>query len=143
MQIWAYKKQREIARRLSTYRGELALGHPKFPEGSQAALVDRDFGGDNRLDLPPIQYGKEDEKAIEQWIRENLNTTWHSSKHKSLPFTILIFYEISLADFSPPSVHMFHGSAEERRCRRQESKRLWRRPLEGGRFVDSTRECRC
>jgi hypothetical protein len=83
MQIWAYKKQREIARRLSTYRGELALGHPKFPEGSQAGLADGNFGGDNRLDLPPIQYGKEDDKAIEQWIRENLNTTWHSSKHKN------------------------------------------------------------
>jgi alcohol oxidase len=80
MQIWAYKKQREIARRLSTYRGELELGHPRFPEGSQAALVD-ETGGCTRFDLPPIQYGKEDDKAIEEWIRENLNTTWHSSRH--------------------------------------------------------------
>ena len=74
-------KQREIARRLSTYRGELELGHPKFPEGSQAALVN-EKGGCSRSDLPPIQYGKEDDEAIEQWIRGNLNTTWHSSKQK-------------------------------------------------------------
>lgn len=81
MQIWAYKKQREIARRLSTYRGELEIGHPRFSEGSKAALVD-EKGGFNRSDMSPIQYGHEDDKAIEQWIRENLNTTWHSSKHK-------------------------------------------------------------
>jgi len=93
MHIWAYKKQREIARRLSTYRGELELGHPKFPEGSKAALVDGK-GGCNCSDLPPIQYGEEDDKAIEQWIRENLKTTWHSSKREP-QLTISCCSEIS------------------------------------------------
>jgi alcohol oxidase len=37
--VWAYKRQREIFRRLSTYRGELELGHPKFAVDSPAALV--------------------------------------------------------------------------------------------------------
>lgn len=83
MQVWAYKKQREIARRLSTYRGALEAGHPKFPAGSKASLVDENGGcnGSGR-DLPPIEYGKDDDKAIEQWIRENLNTTWHSSEYE-------------------------------------------------------------
>ncbi|KNG52080.1 gmc oxidoreductase [Stemphylium lycopersici] len=75
-QIWAYKKQREILRRTSFYRGELAVGHPKFPAGSAAALQE-----DLSAPLQNVQdlvYSKEDDKAIEQWLRENVNTTWHS-----------------------------------------------------------------
>lgn len=74
-QIWAYKKQREVMRRTKMYRGELAIGHPKFPEGSPAACVELNAPLENVTDLP---YSAEDEKAIEQWIRENMNTTWHS-----------------------------------------------------------------
>ncbi|KAH8812607.1 alcohol dehydrogenase, partial [Xylogone sp. PMI_703] len=82
-QVWAYKRTREIARRLSFYLGELAVGHPKFPEGSKAA-VGYPCANHSRLDfnkrfaLPNIEYTKEDDRAIEQWVRENINTTWHS-----------------------------------------------------------------
>jgi alcohol oxidase len=75
-QLWAYKKHREIMRRMQTFRGELAAGHPRFPEGSKAGCVELD------APLPsPIQnltYTAEDDVAIEQWLRENVNTTWHS-----------------------------------------------------------------
>ena len=83
-QIWAYKKQREIYRRTNKYLGELALGHPHFHEGSKASLHDGPAieGGfktlQDRIDLPPIEYDEEDDKAIEAHIRDNLNTTWHS-----------------------------------------------------------------
>ena len=83
-QLWAYKKQRELYRRTNAYRGELELGHPKFAKGSKAALLDGPVvkGGfkdvDARKELPDIEYNKEDDEAIEDWIRENLNTTWHS-----------------------------------------------------------------
>lgn len=83
-QVWAYKKQREIYRRTNGYRGELAMGHPKFPEGSKAALhdgpsVENGFQSlDDRKKLKDIEYDAEDDKAIEQHIRDNLNTTWHS-----------------------------------------------------------------
>lgn len=73
-QLWAYKMSREIARRLPYYKGELELGHPKFPEGSKAALHDGSFDGE----VENIPYTKEDDAAIEDWIRGNLNTTWHS-----------------------------------------------------------------
>jgi len=73
-QVWAYKMSREIARRLPYYQGELELGHPKFPEGSRAALQSGSLG-DNVQD---IEYSAEDDKAIEDWVRGNLNTTWHS-----------------------------------------------------------------
>lgn len=83
-QVWAYKRQREICRRLSTYRGELEIGHPKFSVKSAAALVS--FDGEEpehqsmeeRCKMPNIQYSAEDDKVIAQHIRENVNTTWHS-----------------------------------------------------------------
>lgn len=78
-QIWAYKKHREIMRRLNTYRGEVAIGHPKFPEGSKAAAVENlpepGLAGQSIQDL---EYSAEDDKAIEQFLRETIQTTWHS-----------------------------------------------------------------
>ena len=66
--------QREICRRLPYYKGELELGHPKFAEGSAAALTDGSTGPVTE----DIKYSKEDDEAIEDWVRGNLNTTWHS-----------------------------------------------------------------
>ncbi|KAH8647410.1 GMC oxidoreductase-domain-containing protein [Ilyonectria robusta] len=74
-QIWAYKKQREIMRRTAMYRGELALGHPRFPDGSAAACIETDT---QLSDVQDVQYSFEDDKAIEQWLRERISTTWHS-----------------------------------------------------------------
>ncbi|KUJ08512.1 putative alcohol oxidase [Mollisia scopiformis] len=73
-QVWAYKMQREICRRLPYYNGELELGHPKFKEGSKATLSKGKLEGEVR----DIVYSEEDEAAIEDWVRGNLNTTWHS-----------------------------------------------------------------
>ncbi|CAE6483071.1 unnamed protein product [Rhizoctonia solani] len=77
VQIWAYKQAREIARRLPQYRGEFAPLHPKFPEDSAARCV--------KLDGPPdvdnvkdIVYTPEDNKAIEAYLRQFIETTWHS-----------------------------------------------------------------
>ncbi|KAB8303198.1 hypothetical protein EYC80_004645 [Monilinia laxa] len=83
MQLWAYKMQREICRRLPYFRGELVLGHPKFAKGSKAAIVEEgskaaiSAGGPDG-EIEDIEYSAEDDVAIEDWIRENLNTTWHS-----------------------------------------------------------------
>lgn len=74
-QLWAYKRQREIMRRTAMFRGELSAGHPRFAEGSAAACA----AVEGPLsDVKDIQYSAEDDNAIEQWVRENLNTTWHS-----------------------------------------------------------------
>jgi alcohol oxidase len=74
-QLWGYKMSREIARRLPYCKGELELGHPKFKEGSKATLFD---GTQTNRDLKDIEYSAEDDAVIEDWIRGNLNTTWHS-----------------------------------------------------------------
>ncbi|KXT18311.1 hypothetical protein AC579_959 [Pseudocercospora musae] len=75
--IWAYKLSREMWRRMPIFRGELAMNHPKFPEGSKAAVVEKADGplakGNER-----IEYTAEDDMAIEQKIREIISTTWHS-----------------------------------------------------------------
>jgi choline dehydrogenase-like flavoprotein len=74
-QVWAYKNQREIMRRTSMYRGELAMGHPRYPSGSPAACVEIDapLG-----DVTDIKYSAKDNKAIEDWLRLKLATPWHS-----------------------------------------------------------------
>ncbi|KAI0383470.1 putative alcohol oxidase [Hypomontagnella monticulosa] len=75
-QIWAYKTQREVARRMSVYQGELPHMHPEFPPGSKASLVsgapEKGSGGKES-----IEYSAEDDAAIEKWIRKNMTTCWH------------------------------------------------------------------
>lgn len=74
--IWAYKKQREIFRRMKTYRGELPGGHPTFAPNSNAAHVQLDDG--HTGDVQDIIYTAEDDKVIEDWLRSHVETTWHS-----------------------------------------------------------------
>ncbi|GAP84975.2 putative GMC oxidoreductase [Rosellinia necatrix] len=76
-QMWAYKKSRELMRRTSMYRGELASAHPPFPPHSEAACVAFDEERDT-ADVQDIKYSPEDDKILEQFVRENVNTTWHS-----------------------------------------------------------------
>lgn len=75
MSLWAYKKQREILRRMEVYRGEWAPGHPPFPVTSLAASVEVDRAVQ---DVKDIEYSPEDDAIIEQWLRKNVGTTWHS-----------------------------------------------------------------
>ncbi|KAL3253586.1 hypothetical protein ABHI18_009381 [Aspergillus niger] len=74
--IWAYKKQREIVRRMDVYRGEFVGAHPPFAKDSAAALVKLDKPNDKNIS--DIQYTSEDDKVIEGWVRKNVGTTWHS-----------------------------------------------------------------
>ncbi|KAI3325464.1 GMC oxidoreductase [Xylariaceae sp. AK1471] len=82
-QIWAYKKAREIMRRTTFYRGELAASHPPFPADSKAACITVDATNGNATgnagtDIQDLEYTPEDDKILEQFLRENINTTWHS-----------------------------------------------------------------
>lgn len=74
--IWAYKRMREIARRMPSYRGEVTNFHPKFPEGSEAET--KDVAQPVHIDAKDIAWTKEDEKIIENYVRDNVATTWHS-----------------------------------------------------------------
>lgn len=74
--MWAYKKQREILRRMAVYRGEWAPGHPPFASDSPAACVERE--GPIAGEVKNIAYTAEDDAVLEKWLRENVQTTWHS-----------------------------------------------------------------
>ncbi|KAI8622903.1 GMC oxidoreductase [Xylariaceae sp. FL1651] len=82
--IWGYKKGREIARRTALYRGEVAALHPPFPASSKAACITVESPRTNGADgsqqdaVQDLEYTPEDDKLIEQFLRENINTTWHS-----------------------------------------------------------------
>ncbi|KAK4055961.1 hypothetical protein OIO90_002954 [Microbotryomycetes sp. JL221] len=77
-QVWAWKVLREIARRMPSYRGELA--GPEFPEGSAAKCLTEEEAIEltKSGNIQDIQYTAEDNKAIEKWVRQNVGTTWHS-----------------------------------------------------------------
>ncbi|KAK7994551.1 alcohol oxidase-like protein [Apiospora marii] len=66
-QIWAYKKQRELMRRTQI-----------SPAGSKAACVETEAPIASAVDVKDIEYTAEDDAAIVQFLRENVNTTWHS-----------------------------------------------------------------
>lgn len=71
---FGYKRTREIARRMACYRGEHAPGHPQFSE--QAAC--KAASGPVPLEAPDIEYTEEDEKALTEYLKVAINTTWHS-----------------------------------------------------------------
>ncbi|THH07338.1 hypothetical protein EW145_g3449 [Phellinidium pouzarii] len=100
---WSYKKTREVARRMDGFRGELTSHHPHFHPASPAAVRDIDIKTAKQL-LPDsltvgihmgtwhkpsepydankihedIQYSEDDDKAIDNWIADHVETTWHS-----------------------------------------------------------------
>ncbi|KAI3607646.1 dna replication factor c subunit [Moniliophthora roreri] len=73
---WTYKHMREIARRMKLYRGEIPSHHPHFPIGS-AATTGKRIGPD-AMNSVPIAYTDEDNKAIDDFHRRTVETTWHS-----------------------------------------------------------------
>ncbi|KAK7696465.1 hypothetical protein QCA50_001122 [Cerrena zonata] len=100
---WSYKKTREVARRMDAFRGELTSHHPRFHPASPAAARDIDIKTAKEIypngltvgihmgtwhtpgepydaskvhdDIP---YTEEDDKAIDDWIADHVETTWHS-----------------------------------------------------------------
>ncbi|KAG7451291.1 alcohol oxidase [Guyanagaster necrorhizus] len=74
---WAYKHARELARRMEAYRGCFGPGHPRFAEGSEAA-VDGEAQGPVAISAADIRYTDEDDEAIDMYHRLNVQTTWHS-----------------------------------------------------------------
>jgi len=100
---WSYKKTREVARRMDAFRGELTSHHPHFHPASPAATRDIDIKTAKQM-LPDgftvgihmgtwhrpsepydadkvhedIEYSAEDDKAIDDWISDHVETTWHS-----------------------------------------------------------------
>ena len=66
---FAYKKLREIARRMPSYRGEVSVRHPSFPEGSAATC--REASGPVEMNAPDIIYTAEDDEAIDKFNRDN------------------------------------------------------------------------
>ncbi|KAI0651206.1 alcohol oxidase-like protein [Trametes meyenii] len=73
---WGYKRSRELARRLPSYRGEVAVCHPSFPQGSIATAGAQN--GPIPVSDPDLVYTAEDDKALEEYIRGHVGTAWHA-----------------------------------------------------------------
>ena len=91
--MWGYKISREIARRMPHFRGEYASFHPAFAPGGPASVIAR-AEGPVSLDAPRIMYSKEDESALEAYVRKK--GAWNfrffvSILMKVLPLSFLHF----------------------------------------------------
>jgi alcohol oxidase len=77
--VWGYKQGREVCRRMRCIVGEIPELNPPFDLQSKAA-AQRHFERGEGWDVDKVQnieYSEEDEKVIEEWIRENVRTAWH------------------------------------------------------------------
>lgn len=96
---------------MPVFRGEPAALHPKFPTGSQAGIIES--GGPTALDASVLTYTAEDDKAIEQYVRESgecsrpstsislsphavVATCWHSVSIS--PANIFVRIELRFSD---------------------------------------------
>jgi alcohol oxidase len=70
---WAYKKGREIMRRMTSFRGEWPPAHPQFSPDSDAAVKPVVSG----RTVEDIVYTAEDDVAIDNWIRKMVQSMCH------------------------------------------------------------------
>lgn len=83
--VWAYKRSREMVRRMRLSEGGLEDGHPRFSKTSEAAiqrdavLVKEFRTGNTNEDrgLKDIVYNKDDDQAIEEFVKAKASTFWH------------------------------------------------------------------
>ncbi|KAI5836369.1 alcohol oxidase-like protein [Schizophyllum commune Tattone D] len=75
--VWGYKKSRELARRMPVFRGEYLPANPQFKAGS-AAECKGETSGPAALDTKDIEYTAEDQKEVERYVRNFVQTAWHS-----------------------------------------------------------------
>ncbi|KAE9410805.1 alcohol oxidase [Gymnopus androsaceus JB14] len=76
---WCYKRGRELARRMRSFRGEIPAGHPKFPSSTTTtSSVIPCAPGPVDIDTPDIVYSTEDDRAIDDHHRATVSTSWHS-----------------------------------------------------------------
>ena len=68
LHVFCYKRSREFARRIPSYRGEYPGRQPAFARDSPAAV--NEDPSPVPIDAPDIQYTKEDDAAIRAFIRK-------------------------------------------------------------------------
>ncbi|KAK5043447.1 hypothetical protein LTR84_011983 [Exophiala bonariae] len=80
---WTYKKTREIARRMEDYNGAFLPTHPKFSKYSRASFeLDDSYlkgVGSDKTKIKDVVYTKDDDEAIESFLRQSVSTMWHSA----------------------------------------------------------------
>lgn len=76
--VLGYKQQREISRRMRSFRGEIRELHPKFSENSPARCIEYPTA-EQRAEMTRkrIVYSPEDNKAIENWVKDTFLAVWH------------------------------------------------------------------
>jgi len=76
--VLAYKQQRELVRRMPSFRGEVRELHPPFSETSAARCVEYPTPA-QRVEIAnsKVVYTEEDNKVIEEFVKANCAPVWH------------------------------------------------------------------
>lgn len=83
---------------MPSFRGEYAPLHPRFPQGSAAACVR--LTSSPPSDMEDLVYTPEDNAAVEEFVRERSDTTWHSVSMEA--FYLGLDDKIALLDWNRP-----------------------------------------
>lgn len=78
--VWVYKRQRQIARGMDLYRGEVHSRSPHFSEDSGKSYSEGHQDDNHTLQTRgqvDLKYSPEDDKVIESWLRENVTGAFH------------------------------------------------------------------
>ena len=76
--ILGYKQQREIARRMPSFRGEVLEVHPPFSKFSAARCIEFPTAEERaEMARTKITYSGEDDKVIKAWVAKNFFPIWH------------------------------------------------------------------
>ncbi|OTA99470.1 putative alcohol oxidase [Hypoxylon sp. CI-4A] len=71
--VWMYKKQLEVARRMAVFEG-VGFDLPPFASDSKARSIE---STSSITGVEDIEYTTDDDRVLEQWIRSQVNSTWH------------------------------------------------------------------
>lgn len=83
--VWAYKRSRDMVRRMWLSEGDLEAAHRNFSEASEAGIqrdevLLKEFRARNKkgdIALKDIVYSEDNDKAIEEFVKARAGTLWH------------------------------------------------------------------
>jgi alcohol oxidase len=85
-QILAYKKNREVARRMNCFIEEYEPSRPAFasdskalgPESSSSQYAGSSGISTEEHEVKDFEYSKEDDRVLAEWVKNGIETAWHS-----------------------------------------------------------------
>ena len=96
---FGWKLGREYGRRMSSYRGEYGPDYPRFLQDS-AAAVTQDHNTPVPSDAPDIVYTKEDDHAIDEWLKAKSECYANVDRRDVSSYTLYSHDSLAFGEFT-------------------------------------------